>query len=194
MLHRAIFTLLLAFLSQLTYAHALMGGSGFTAGLLHPILGIDHLLAMVSVGILSAQAIWAVPAAFVSCMAVGGTLGNGRDPLAPRGARDHLLSDPPRGDARSSRHVSCVGRTWAGRFLRHLPRPCPRHGDVGGLHPPLVHARICDEHGGDAPSRCGHRPPWRTDTEDQLLRYLGAGIAGVGVHILYELLMPLEAF
>lgn len=53
--------------------------SGIYAGLLHPILGIDHLLAMVAVGLLSAQmggrAIWTVPAAFVSLMAVGGFLG-----------------------------------------------------------------------------------------------------------------------
>ena len=52
---------------------------GIFAGLLHPILGIDHLLAMVTVGLLSAQlggkAIWTVPATFVSVMAVGGILG-----------------------------------------------------------------------------------------------------------------------
>jgi len=52
---------------------------GIFAGLLHPILGLDHLLAMVTVGLLSAQmggrAIWTVPATFVSVMAVGGVLG-----------------------------------------------------------------------------------------------------------------------
>lgn len=52
---------------------------GIFAGLLHPILGIDHLLAMVTVGLLSAQmggrAIWTVPATFVSVMALGGVLG-----------------------------------------------------------------------------------------------------------------------
>jgi urease accessory protein len=52
---------------------------GIFAGLLHPILGINHLLAMVSVGLLSAQmggrAIWTVPATFVSVMAFGGFLG-----------------------------------------------------------------------------------------------------------------------
>ena len=51
----------------------------FLAGLTHPVLGLDHFLAMVSVGILSAQiggrAIWTVPATFVSVMAVGGVLG-----------------------------------------------------------------------------------------------------------------------
>jgi urease accessory protein len=63
------------------YAHD--GGAlpfgGFLSGLVHPVLGYDHLLAMLSVGILSAQiggrAIWTVPATFVSVMALGGSLG-----------------------------------------------------------------------------------------------------------------------
>jgi urease accessory protein len=52
---------------------------GFLAGLVHPVLGYDHLLAMLSVGVLSAQiggrAIWTVPATFVSVMAIGGVFG-----------------------------------------------------------------------------------------------------------------------
>jgi urease accessory protein len=55
------------------------GGGGMLAGFLHPLLGLDHLLAMVAVGMLSAQlggrAIWTVPAVFVACMAAGGLLG-----------------------------------------------------------------------------------------------------------------------
>lgn len=51
----------------------------FMAGVTHPVLGADHFLAMVSVGVVSAQiggrAIWTVPATFVSVMAVGGLLG-----------------------------------------------------------------------------------------------------------------------
>jgi urease accessory protein len=51
----------------------------FLSGLTHPVLGLDHFLAMVSVGILSAQlggrAIWTVPATFVIVMALGGLLG-----------------------------------------------------------------------------------------------------------------------
>jgi urease accessory protein len=51
----------------------------FLGGLTHPVLGPDHFLAMVSVGIVSAQiggrAIWTVPATFVGVMAVGGLLG-----------------------------------------------------------------------------------------------------------------------
>ncbi len=53
--------------------------SGLIAGLLHPVLGFDHLLAMVAVGLLSVQmggrAVWYVPAAFVVVMAAGGLMG-----------------------------------------------------------------------------------------------------------------------
>ncbi|ACP26107.1 Protein HupE precursor [Sinorhizobium fredii NGR234] len=45
------------------------------AGLSHPFFGADHVLAMVAVGLWAAQiggrTLWAVPAAFVSMMAVG---------------------------------------------------------------------------------------------------------------------------
>ena len=37
------------------HAHNIMGRVGFYDGLSHPVLGLDHLLAMVSVGIMSAQ-------------------------------------------------------------------------------------------------------------------------------------------
>jgi urease accessory protein len=67
-------------LSETAFAHEEdEGGAGFLSGLFHPALGVDHLLAMLSVGILSAQiggrAIWHVPAAFVAIMIVGGILG-----------------------------------------------------------------------------------------------------------------------
>ncbi len=57
------------------------GGGGILSGFLHPLLGLDHLLAMLAVGILSAQiggrALWTVPAAFVGTMAIGAFLGIG---------------------------------------------------------------------------------------------------------------------
>lgn len=60
-------------------AHAGDDGSGFVSGFLHPIFGYDHLLAMLSVGIVSAQlggrAIWMVPGLFVTAMVIGGILG-----------------------------------------------------------------------------------------------------------------------
>ena len=51
----------------------------FLGGFTHPVLGPDHLLAMLSVGILSTQiggrAILTVPATFVLFMAIGGLIG-----------------------------------------------------------------------------------------------------------------------
>ena len=70
-------SLLLAAMVAPALAHTGAGSvSGFAAGLHHPLGGLDHLLAMVAVGILAAQlggrALWAVPAAFVGMMLVGG--------------------------------------------------------------------------------------------------------------------------
>lgn len=53
---------------------------GFAAGLAHPLLGLDHLLAMLGVGLWASRlgmqgrprALWAVPLAFVAAMALGG--------------------------------------------------------------------------------------------------------------------------
>lgn len=54
--------------------------AGFSAGLAHPLVGLDHLLAMVAVGLWAVQlaersgrvsALWLVPGAFVAMMAVG---------------------------------------------------------------------------------------------------------------------------
>ncbi len=63
----------------LTPLPAVAGASGLVSGLLHPVLGFDHLLAMISVGLLSVQLghkhIWSLPAAFVIFLAVGGIFG-----------------------------------------------------------------------------------------------------------------------
>ena len=62
-----------------TLAHDIMGKVGFYDGLSHPVLGLDHLLAMISVGIISAQiggkAIRTVPSIFVILMTIGGLFG-----------------------------------------------------------------------------------------------------------------------
>jgi urease accessory protein len=62
----------------LVFLHS-YGGGGILSGFLHPLLGLDHLLAMLAVGVLSAQiggrALWSVPATFVGTMAIGALLG-----------------------------------------------------------------------------------------------------------------------
>lgn len=53
--------------------------SGFIHGFGHPISGLDHILAMVMVGVfafqLGGRALWMVPSTFVLVMAGGGALG-----------------------------------------------------------------------------------------------------------------------
>lgn len=51
----------------------------FLHGVMHPVGGADHLLAMVALGFLAAQlggrAVWALPLTFVGAMLAGGALG-----------------------------------------------------------------------------------------------------------------------
>jgi urease accessory protein len=61
-------------------AHTGVGGaSGLAYGFLHPLGGLDHILAMVGVGafafFLGGRALWLVPLSFVVMMAAGGVLG-----------------------------------------------------------------------------------------------------------------------
>jgi urease accessory protein len=70
----------LAFLPTAALAHTGVGhASGFMHGFGHPISGVDHILAMVMVGVfawqLGGRALWLVPATFVLVMAFGGALG-----------------------------------------------------------------------------------------------------------------------
>lgn len=53
--------------------------TGFTSGLAHPMTGLDHLLAMVAVGLwavqLGGRATWLVPSAFAGVMTLGAFAG-----------------------------------------------------------------------------------------------------------------------
>jgi urease accessory protein len=72
---------LLAYVTILPVAEAHTFGSqgaGLMAGLTHPFVGLDHLLAMFAVGIwagqLGGRAVWLIPLTFVSIMAAAATL------------------------------------------------------------------------------------------------------------------------
>lgn len=61
------------------WAHNDVGHTtGFIAGLLHPLSGLDHIIAMVAVGVWAAQlggvALWALPLVFPLVMVGGGVL------------------------------------------------------------------------------------------------------------------------
>jgi urease accessory protein len=65
---------------SLAFAHTGIGQTvGFAHGFTHPVSGLDHVLAMILVGVLAWQlggrALWLVPTTFVSVMAIGGALG-----------------------------------------------------------------------------------------------------------------------
>lgn len=63
----------------MTLAHVVPGQEGLLAGLIHPVGGLDHLLAMLTVGLVSARhgRLWIaiLPALFVLGMTAGGILG-----------------------------------------------------------------------------------------------------------------------
>ena len=61
-------------------AHVQQGqAAGFLTGLRHPVSGLDHVLAMIAVGLWGAQlgapAVWVLPVTFPMVMAFGGFLG-----------------------------------------------------------------------------------------------------------------------
>lgn len=72
--------ILMLFWPLAAWAHVEPGqAGGFASGLLHPVSGLDHVLAMVAVGLWGAQlgqpAMWLLPVAFPMMMALGGMLG-----------------------------------------------------------------------------------------------------------------------
>lgn len=83
---RLFLLLILSICSTSAMAHAEVGvAGGLLSGVLHPIYGLDHLLAMVAVGLWGAQlgkpAIYLLPITFPVVMAMGGLLGVAGMPL-----------------------------------------------------------------------------------------------------------------
>ena len=74
-----ITALLVLLLSNEALAHTDDATGGFTSGLYHPVSGLDHVLAMVAVGLWGAQlgkpSIWLLPVAFPMVMSLGAMLG-----------------------------------------------------------------------------------------------------------------------
>lgn len=80
---RQVLTLVLVLVTVATapaFAHEGEGlAGGFMSGLTHPIYGLDHVVAMVAVGlwgaVLGAPALWILPLVFPLVMALGGAMG-----------------------------------------------------------------------------------------------------------------------
>lgn len=77
----AVIWLLAVMCAGSAFAHAGSdhGAGGFSSGFTHPLLGPDHVIAMVAVGLwgvfLRAPAIWVLPIVFPLVMALGGAFG-----------------------------------------------------------------------------------------------------------------------
>lgn len=75
----ALVSLPIVLAPAIALAHPGHGADGIVSGLTHPLSGLDHLLAMVGVGLLAAgfgrRRLWVLPAAFVACMTAGAAAG-----------------------------------------------------------------------------------------------------------------------
>jgi urease accessory protein len=76
----ALIVLGLLLVAPSAFAHEQAGAAaGFLTGLRHPVSGLDHVLAMIAVGLWGAQlgppAVWLLPVTFPMVMAMGGFLG-----------------------------------------------------------------------------------------------------------------------
>jgi urease accessory protein len=79
-------TVLLVLTASPAFAHVGAGATAsFAAGVAHPLTGIDHIAAMIAVGLWAAlkggRALWVWPATFVGMMLIGGVLGMAGVPL-----------------------------------------------------------------------------------------------------------------
>jgi urease accessory protein len=75
-----LINLSVVFWPDTVWAHVGSGASGgFLSGVQHPVSGLDHVLAMIAVGLWGAQlgapAVWMLPVAFPMMMAFGGMFG-----------------------------------------------------------------------------------------------------------------------
>lgn len=175
-------------------ASAHQGGTagGFSSGLWHPVLGFDHFLAMVSVGILSAQiggrAVWTVPLTFVSVMAGGAVLGmNGINIVQVEVGIAFSVLALGVAMAAEKKLPAWLAMLSVGVFAVF-------HGHAHGTEMPAIAQPFVYAAGFIAGTAGIHILGVmvgvvckRTARMSEFLRFTGAGISGVGIHILYLL-------
>ncbi|MDN2662181.1 HupE/UreJ family protein [Psychromonas sp. 14N.309.X.WAT.B.A12] len=183
----AILAILLT-LPNLAYAHVMPGGGGFMSGFSHPVLGLDHLLAMLSVGILSAQmggkAIWRVPVTFVIVMLIGGILGiKGVEMFSVELGIAISVLALGISITTEKKLPHFIAMLFVGFFAIF-------HGFAHGVEMPYLAKPEMYAAGFVVGTATIHIAGVfialilkRIKQGDQLLRYLGAGIAGVGFHL-----------
>ncbi len=189
LLSKSLAPIVSVFFIQTAYAHSVQGG-GLVNGLMHPVFGPDHLLAMVAVGILSVQiggkAIWTVPATFLIFMLIGGILGIEEIPF-------------PAVETGIAASVLVLGATIA--LARKVPALLAMifvglfgafHGYAHGMEMPTVAEPALYASGfiistaglhiaGVLIGLISHRIPYG----NIILRIIGAWIAAIGVYILW---------
>ena len=160
--------------------------TGFAGGLAHPLLGLDHLFAMLAIGLWAAQqggrALWAIPAAFVAAMLAGGMLAWAGIGL-------------PQVEGAIALSVLALGLLVAARLKASLGAGMGIaagfalfHGYAHGLEMPLaaapalyalgfVLATACLHGAGVAGSRLGRRA----------VQLAGAGIAATGLALMFAM-------
>jgi urease accessory protein len=173
--------------APLAQAHPGHAPFDFISGLIHPLTGWDHLVAMIGVGLWAAQlggrARWALPAAFVGAMlagAAGGVLG-----FAPPGVEVGIIAS-----------VLAVGLLVAGAARLPLAAGVALvaaaglcHGAAHGAEMPL-RADSLQFLGGLIAATVGlHALGLGTGSvalrrDPALVRWAGAGIVGAGVALL----------
>jgi len=185
------------FFPALAFAHSENDGTGFVSGFLHPISGMDHLLAMLSVGIVSAQLggrnIWTIPTMFVSFMIVGGIIGFEQIPL-PHDEVGIALSVVMLGLA-----IMAVQNHFHGKFGSHIIMLFVAffgtlHGHAHGMEMPHSASPAFYSFGFVVCTATIHLVGVfigyvLTENEkfQRALSYLGTSVAGAGVYILYSL-------
>jgi urease accessory protein len=174
------------------FAHTTTGTAiGLMSGLMHPISGLDHVLAMVAVGIWGAQlgrpAIWVLPVAFPLVMSIGGVLGVRGVPLPgveigvaasalALGIMIALAARPPLWVAAALVGAFAIFHGHAhGAELPHAAQPLA-YGVGFVLATGLLHVTGIG---------IGLLQRWREGS--RALRFAGAGIAAAGVYLLFGL-------
>ena len=191
-MRKVIFPLLVGLvLPGLGYAHEAGHGGGFMAGLSHPVFGLDHFLAMISVGILGVQmggrARWIAPSVFLCAMLGGGILGmrEVRLPCVELGIASSVLALGVAVAVNKKPFLILAGLVgFFAIFHGHA------HGaEMPDLAKPALYA--CGFLSGAAGI---HLAGFLVGVSAgalvqgaQLLRYVGTAVAGIGFHLIYLL-------
>jgi urease accessory protein len=183
--------LVLLLWAQTAHAHVQEGqAAGFVTGLAHPVSGLDHVLAMIAVGLWGAQlgnpALWLLPVTFPMVMALGGVLGLIGLPLpgveVGIAASALLLGAAVLFELRPPLAVAAVLVGCFAIFHGHAHGTELPPGEDGLLYSiGFVVATGC-LHGVGIATGLVHRWPWGRKT----LRVAGAAVALAGVFFLWE--------